>query len=206
MTTRITEIWVGLFVAGGMAALFMLAMQVSNLSTYSNEEGYDIEARFEDASGLKVRSPVTMAGVTIGRVKDIVFDDNTLQAVVIMRLDNVHNRLPDGTSASIYTAGLLGEKYVGLEPGSSANECEDMMLEAEMEGREFDPANCQSKPGYLAEGSKIQITQGSMVLEKLIGQFVSKFLTEGDGKAKDNAGDNTGGGTDNTETTKGQKG
>ena len=205
MTTRITEIWVGLFVAGGLAALFMLAMQVSNLSTYSNDEGYDIEARFEDVSGLKVRSPVTMAGVRLGRVKEIGFDDTTLQAVVTMRLDNVHSKLPDGTSASIYTAGLLGEKYVGLEPGSSANECEDMELEAEMEGREFDPKDCQSKPGYLAEGSKIQITQGSMVLEKLIGQFISKFLTEGDDD-KDSSGDSAGDNTEKANAAKGGKG
>jgi phospholipid/cholesterol/gamma-HCH transport system substrate-binding protein len=180
MTTRITEIWVGIFVAGGLAALFMLAMKVSNLSTYDDSAGYDVEARFEDASGLKVRSPVTMAGVTIGRVKDISFDDKSLQAVVTLRLEQKHSMLPEGTSASIYTAGLLGEKYVGLEPGSSSNHCEDMALEAELEGRDFNAADCVSTPVYLKEGSSIQITQGSMVLEKLIGQFVSRFLTEGD--------------------------
>jgi phospholipid/cholesterol/gamma-HCH transport system substrate-binding protein len=80
MTTRITEIWVGIFVAAGMAALFMLAMKVSNLSTYSGDEGYEVTARFEDVSGLKVRSPVTMSGVRIGRVKRIEFDDKALQA------------------------------------------------------------------------------------------------------------------------------
>ncbi|MCW9023588.1 MAG: outer membrane lipid asymmetry maintenance protein MlaD [Gammaproteobacteria bacterium] len=184
MTTRTTEIWVGLFVAGGLAALFMLAMQVSNLSTYTDDEGFDVEARFEDASGLKVRSAVTMAGVRIGQVKQIHFDDDKLQAVVTIRLNSVHDKLPEGTSASIYTAGLLGEKYVGLEPGSSSNHCEDMALEAELEGRDFNAADCVSVPVYLKDGSSIQITQGSMVLEKLIGQFVSRFLTEGDSNKK----------------------
>jgi len=109
MTSRMTEIWVGIFVAIGMAALFMLAMKVSNLSTYNSGEGFDVIARFDDASGLKVRSPVTMAGVRIGRVKDIVFDDQTFEAIVTMRLGKRHSTLPQDTSASIYTAGLLGE-------------------------------------------------------------------------------------------------
>ena len=99
MTTRSVEIWVGLFVVAGFAGLFMLAMQVSNLSTYTKEEGYEIEARFEDASGLKVRSPVTMAGVTLGRVTQITFDENSYQAIVTMRIEEQYNQLPAGTSA-----------------------------------------------------------------------------------------------------------
>lgn len=150
MTTRITEIWVGIFVAAGMAALFMLAMKVSNLSTYSNDEGYEITARFEDISGLKVRSPVTMSGVRIGRVKSIEFDNQALQAVVVMRIDGQHNTLPKDSSASIYTAGLLGEKYVGLEAGGDENS--------------------------LKQGDVVKLTQDSLVLEKLIGQFVSKMI------------------------------
>lgn len=155
MNSRLVEIWVGIFVAGGLAALFMLAMQVSNLSTYSNDEGYEINARFEDISGLKVRSPVTMAGVNIGRVKAISFDDQTFQAVVTMRIEEKYREtLPKDTSASIYTAGLLGEKYVGLEPGGAMK--------------------------TLGQGDEIKLTQDSLVLEKLIGQFVSKFM-EGSG-------------------------
>ena len=154
MTTRVTEIWVGIFVAAGMAALFMLAMKVSNLSTYSGEEGYEVTARFEDVSGLKVRSPVTMSGVRIGRVKRIEFDDKALQAVVVMEIERNHNLLPKDTSASIYTAGLLGEKYVGLEAGGDQQS--------------------------LVQGDEIKLTQDSLVLEKLIGQFVSRFMTEGD--------------------------
>lgn len=156
MSTRIAEIWVGIFVAGGMAALFMLAMQVSNLSTYSNDEGYEITARFEETSGLKVRSPVTMAGVKIGRVQDIAFDTNTFEAVVTMRIENQFNTLPKDTSASIYTAGLLGEKYIGLEAG----------------GDEVS----------LKNGDELKLTQDSLVLEKLIGQFVSKFLEDKEAK------------------------
>ena len=154
MSTRIVEIWVGIFVAAGAAALFMLAMKVSNLASYTDDEGYTITAKFEDASGLKVRSPVAMAGVRLGRVTDIQFDNQTLQAIVTMRIEGKYNTLPKDTSASIYTAGLLGEKYVGLEPGG-------------------DEAS-------LAQGDRVKLTQSSMVLEKLIGQFVSKFLNEGD--------------------------
>ncbi len=180
MTSRMTEIWVGIFVAAGMAALFMLAMKVSNLSTYNSGEGFDVIAHFEDASGLKVRSPVTMAGVRIGRVKDIQFDDQTFEAVVTMRLEKRHNTLPQDTSASIYTAGLLGEKYVGLEPGAGSDHCEELALEAELDGEEFNPADCKNDAGdkVLRDGSRIVLTQSSMVLEKLIGQFVSRFLSD----------------------------
>ena len=152
MTTRVIEIWVGIFIAAGMAALFMLAMKVSNLATYTGDEGYEITARFEDVSGLKVRSPVTMSGVRIGRVKQIKFDDEALQAVVVMEIETRHNMLPKDTSASIYTAGLLGEKYIGLEAGGDQNN--------------------------LVQGDEIKLTQDSLVLEKLIGQFVSRFITE----------------------------
>lgn len=157
MTTRLTEIWVGVFVAAGMAALFMLAMKVSNLSTYNEGEGYIVTARFEDISGLKERSPVTMAGVRIGRVKAITFDNDSLQAVVTMRIQTRHNALPKDTSASIYTAGLLGEKYVGLEPGGDDKS--------------------------LKQGDVVKLTQDSLVLEKLIGQFVTNMLdNDSDGK------------------------
>lgn len=156
MNTRMMEIWVGVFVAGGLAALFMLAMKVSNLSSYSDTGGYEIVARFEDSSGLKVRSPVTMAGVRIGRVSSIEFDPVTFQARVTMKVESRYNALPSDTSASIYTAGLLGEKYVGLEPGGSEEN--------------------------MKQGSLIKITQGSLVLEKLIGQFVSRFLDNSDAK------------------------
>ncbi len=184
MTTRIAEIWVGLFVAAGIAALFMLAMKVSNLSTYSSDQGYAVTAYFDDISGLKVRSAVTMAGVPIGRVKNIQLDKKRLSARVTMEINGKYNTLPDDSSASIYTAGLLGEKYVGLEPGAGSNSCEDITL-SDSGKIEFDETkNKDCTPGVLKQGSVIKITQDSLVLEKLIGQFVSKFLDSNNKESK----------------------
>jgi len=152
MNTRKTEILVGLFVAAGLAALFMLAMKVSNLNIYNNDDGYEIIANFDDASGLKVKSPVTMAGVLIGRVSDIAFDAKTFEAVVKIRIESQYSTLPKDTSASIYTAGLLGEKYIGLEPGG-------------------DEEN-------LKNNDKLKLTQSSLVLEKLISRFVDSFINK----------------------------
>ncbi len=151
---RTLEIWVGVFVAAGIAALFMLTMRVSNLSGVLDEGGYVLTARFENISGLKERSPVTMAGVNIGRVTKIGFDPRTYQAIVTMRIDNRFDNLPRDTSAAIFTAGLLGEKYIGMEPGGS-----DEVL----------------KPG-----NEIELTQSSLVLEQLIGQFLFNKAAEGD--------------------------
>ena len=184
MNSRTVEIWVGIFVVAGFASLFMLAMKVSNLSAYANDEGYEVSARFEDASGLKVRSPVTMAGVTLGRVTKIAFDKKDYQAVVTMQIESHYDQLPEGTSANIYTAGLLGEKYIGLLPGSAANPCEEEKLAAELEGREPELDGLKCEPAYLAQGSKIKLTQGSLVLEKLIAQFVSSFM-DNDEKSED---------------------
>ena len=150
MNTRKTEILVGLFIAAGLAALFMLAMKVSNLNIYSNEAGYEITANFENVSGLKVKSAVTMAGVRIGRVSDIIFDPETFEAVVKIRIESKYDTLPKDTTASIYTAGLLGEKYIGLEPGG-------------------DEENLKDK-------DKLKLTQSSLVLEKLISRFVDSFV------------------------------
>ena len=156
MNTRNTEIWVGIFVAAGLAALFMLAMKVSNLNVYTGDEGYEISAHFDDISGLKVRSAVTMAGVRIGRVSDIIFDPITFEAIVKMRIESRYKTLPKDTSASIYTSGLLGEKYVGLEAGG-------------------DEENLQDK-------DRLKLTQDSLVLEKLISRFVDKFVEGSDDK------------------------
>jgi len=185
MTTRIAEIWVGLFVACGLAALLMLALKVSNLSSYSSEHGYDITAYFEDISGLKVRSAVTMSGVRIGRVKDIQFDKKRLSALVTMEIEGEYNTLPDDSSASIYTAGLLGEKYIGLEPGAGSNDCEEISLNDSGEIIIDETANKDCKPSVLQQGSELKLTQDSLVLEKLIGQFISKFI---DDKGDDNKG------------------
>jgi phospholipid/cholesterol/gamma-HCH transport system substrate-binding protein len=140
------EIVVGLFVALGLAALFMLAMKVSNLSAATGEDGYNVTARFENIGGLKVRSPVTVAGVRIGRVSEINFDNTTFEAVVTMNIGEAYNSLPTDTSASIFTAGLLGEQYISLEPGG-----DDKSLQ---------------------QGSEIRLTQSAIVLEQIIGQFL----------------------------------
>ncbi len=139
---------VGLFVACGIAGLFFMALQISNLGTYSNNESYKIFARFENSGGLKVKSPVSVAGVRIGRVSAITFDKKTYQSVVEMTIESQYDTLPEDTTASIYTAGLLGEQYISLEPGGSDE--------------------------FLSTDSEIEITQSAIVLEEVIGQFLFK--------------------------------
>ena len=146
MQKRNTEIAVGIFVAMGIAALFMLAMKVSNLGEFTDSNGYNLVAEFDNVGGLKVRSPVTMAGVRVGRVSDIVLDDESYSAKVTMNIYAAHNKIPVDTSASILTSGLLGEQYVGLEAGG-----------------DFE---------YLEEGGELELTQSALVLEQVIGQFL----------------------------------
>jgi phospholipid/cholesterol/gamma-HCH transport system substrate-binding protein len=146
VNTRTIEISVGVFVAGGMAALFMLAMQVSNLSTLGNDKGYVVTATFQNIGGLKVRAPVTVSGVRVGRVDAINYDFKTFEAVVSMKIDAKYEGFPEDTSASIFTAGLLGEQYVSLEPGGSMTN--------------------------LVDGSQIHLTQSALVMEQIIGQFL----------------------------------
>lgn len=140
------EIWVGIFVAAGIAALTMLALKVGNLTAADVANGYKVKAHFENIGGLKVKSPVTMAGVRVGRVSEIAFDNENYQAVVTLNIDGRHNKIPRDTGAAILTSGLLGEQYVGLEPGGASD--------------------------YLAEGDKIALTQSAIVLEKLVSQFL----------------------------------
>lgn len=184
MTTRVTEIWVGIFIAAGLASLLMLAMKVSNLSSFSGNDGYIIEARFEDISGLKVRSAVTMAGVKIGKVSDISFDKNTFEAIVSIVIDKQYNTLPIDSSASIYTAGLLGEKYIGLEPGGGTGDCDEFSFDDSGKLVMSDSKQGECEQTVLAQGSKIKLTQDSLVLEKLISQFISKFIEGNDGDKK----------------------
>jgi len=155
MQTRTIEITVGLFVAAGLAALFMLAMKVSNLSVFKEVDGYVVNARFENIGGLKTTAPVTMAGVRIGRVTDISFDNSTYEAVVKLTIGRQFDKIPKDTTASIFTAGLLGEQYVGLEAGGDEK--------------------------YLADGGEIKITQSALVLEQVIGQFLFSKAAEGGG-------------------------
>ncbi|MCI0668103.1 MAG: outer membrane lipid asymmetry maintenance protein MlaD [Methylococcaceae bacterium] len=138
--------WVGFFVFLGIGALFFLALQVSNLSSFDHGDGYRLVARFENIGGLKVRSPVTVSGVRIGRVSAIDYDKKTYQAVVEMKINPTYDTLPADTSAGIYTSGLLGEQYIGLEPGGAEE--------------------------YLQNGDQFEYTQSALVLEEIIGQFL----------------------------------
>lgn len=146
MQSKTVEIAVGMFVALGLGALFVLAMQVSNLSNLGGDEGYEIKAGFDNIGGLKVRSPVTVSGVRVGRVAAIDYNPETYQAEVTLRIEPRFEGFPLDTSASIFTSGLLGEQYVALEPGGD--------LET------------------LRDGDRITLTQSALVLEQLIGKFL----------------------------------
>lgn len=146
MQSRMVELWVGVFVAVGLAALAMLAFKVGNLSGTDIGDSYTVEARFDNVGGLNVKAPVTMAGVRIGRVSAINVDKDQYMAVVKMDIGSNYDNLPEDTSASILTSGLLGAQYVGLEPGGATE--------------------------FLQDGDEITLTQSALVLEQLIGQFI----------------------------------
>jgi len=150
--TSTQDTLVGLFVASGIIGLFFLAMQVSNLSSFVSEDSYTITARFENSGGLKIKSPVSAAGVKIGRVTAINFDPKTFESVVKMSINSKYNALPDDTTASIFTAGLLGEQYVNLDAGGSDTP--------------------------LKNDGTIEITQSAIILEKALGQFLFKSAEE----------------------------
>ena len=152
MKLRQIEITVGAFMVIGLVALFFLAMQVSNLSAMTSDDGYLVTAKFDNIGGLKVRSTVSMSGVRIGRVIDIRYDQSLFEAVVSMRIDPKYNQIPEDTIAKIYTSGLLGEQFVGLDPGGSDE--------------------------FLKDGSVITMTQSALVLEELIGQFLFSKAAE----------------------------
>lgn len=144
---------VGLFVATGIAALFYMALQVSNLGSYTNSDTYTITARFQNSGGLKVKSPVSIAGVRVGRVSKITLDRDSHESVVEMDIESQYDNIPDDSGASIYTAGLLGEQYISLDPGSSED--------------------------YLKDKSQLDITSSAIVLEEMIGKFM---LNKAEGK------------------------
>jgi phospholipid/cholesterol/gamma-HCH transport system substrate-binding protein len=143
---RSIEVTVGVFVGAGLAALFMLAMQASNLSSISNSGFYQVTAKFENIGGLKVRSAVKVSGVKVGQVSKIDYDSQYFEAVVTMQIDEKYNAFPSDTIASIFTAGLLGEQYIGLEPGG-----DEKLLENQ---------------------SEIRHTQSAVILEQVISQFL----------------------------------
>jgi phospholipid/cholesterol/gamma-HCH transport system substrate-binding protein len=143
---RTIETLVGLFVLAAILALMVLAFKVSGLTSFFKGEGYNITASFDDIGQLKVRAPVKMGGVTVGEVTVIGLDPKTYRAVVTMRIKGSMNEIPDDSSATIYTAGLLGDNYITIAPMYSKS--------------------------YLKEGSEIQDTHPAIILEKLIGQFL----------------------------------
>ena len=149
------EFCVGLFVLAGFLALFFISMQAANLGNFSwTTRTYDVSANFDNIGGLKPRAPVKSAGVTVGRVRSIAFDQENFQAKVVLDIDSDY-RFPTDSSAQILTSGLLGEQYVGILPG----------------GEEED----------LAAGGKIESTQSAVVLENLISQFLYQ-MAEGGGE------------------------
>ncbi|BDB25718.1 outer membrane lipid asymmetry maintenance protein MlaD [Cupriavidus sp. TA19] len=139
------DFWVGLFVAAGFVALLFLALKAGNMSAFTFQDTYSVQARFDNIGGLKPRAPVKSAGVVVGRVAAIRFDDKTYQATVEMNLEKRY-QFPKDTSAKILTSGLLGEQYLGLEAGGDT--------------------------AMLADGARITMTQSAVVLENLIGQFL----------------------------------
>jgi phospholipid/cholesterol/gamma-HCH transport system substrate-binding protein len=157
MSRRSIETLVGLFVLMGMGAMVFLALKAANLASFGEHKGYTVTARFDNIGGLKPRAPVRSAGVTVGRVKSISLDSKTFQGVVRMEIDNFV-KFPKDTSAKILTSGLLGDQYVGLEPGSDDKE--------------------------LVAGDVIRQTQSAVVLENLIGQMISGRATEAGGEGK----------------------
>lgn len=164
MSRTTIDLWVGIFVALGAAALFGLAMKVGNLTTSDIGDTYAIDAAFENIGGLKPRAPVKSAGVVVGRVGDISFDAKTYEAVVELKIDKRFD-FPADTFANIYTAGLLGEQYVGLEAGG------DEVL--------------------LKDGDKIAHTQDAVVLEKMISQFLYNKASEAPAAPAGGAADST---------------
>jgi len=157
MSRKTLDLWVGVFVVIGIGALLFLALKVANLSAISGGDVYQINAKFGNIGGLKVRAPVKSAGVVVGRVSEIHFDNQTFEAVVTMSI-NSRFQFPKDTSAKILTSGLLGEQFVGLSAGG-------------------DSVN-------LKNGDALKITQSAVVLENLISQFLYSKAAEGnDSKA-----------------------
>lgn len=149
MTSRKIEIMVGLFVALAIAATLMLAMKVAGQGATGNGETYTLFAKFDNVGGLKVRSSVKVGGVTIGRVEQIKLDPEDFTPVVTLSISAEYSQFPETSSVSILTSGLLGEQYIGFQPGFAIDDIEN-----------------------LADGDYIEDTKSALVLEDLIGQFL----------------------------------
>jgi len=143
---RAIDVSTGLFVLLGVAAIVFLVTQISNREFTSPGKGYNVVAQFDNVGGLKVGAPVKMAGVTVGRVEEIGYDMKLFKAVVHLGIDSRYNEIPSDSDASIYTAGLLGGQYIGIEPGGSED--------------------------YLKDGDQIEFVQNAIVLENLISKYL----------------------------------
>ena len=152
MSKTVLDLWVGLFVIAGIAALLFLALKVGSMTAVNTSNSYEVVARFDNIGGLKPRAPVKSAGVVVGRVAGIAFDNETYEAAVTLRLDKRY-AFPKDTSAAIMTSGLLGEQYIGLEAGG-----DEQMLK---------------------DQDRIFLTQSAVVLENLIGHFIYGKAQEG---------------------------
>ncbi len=151
MDRSMVDLWVGLFVAVGIGALLFLALKAGNVDSIIKSEGYSVSAEFDNIGGLKAKAPVKSAGVIVGRVSSVNFSNQSLRAVVKLDL-NKRFQFPKDSSASILTAGLLGDQFVGIDPGGSLEN--------------------------LVAGDRLRITQSAIVLEKVIGQFLYGKMSE----------------------------
>ena len=155
MTRKELDLWVGIFAVAGIGAMLFLSLKVANLASFTAADTYQINAKFENVGGVKIRAPVKSAGVVVGRVSEIRFDNESFEAVVSMNIDS-RFQFPKDSSAKILTSGLLGEQYIGITAGG-------------------DSVN-------LKKGDTLKLTQSAVVLENLIGQFLYNKAAEGSSK------------------------
>jgi phospholipid/cholesterol/gamma-HCH transport system substrate-binding protein len=158
---RAIEISTGLFVLLGLAALFFMVTQITNKQLSSGDASYGVQALFENIGSLKVGAPVSMAGVTVGRVEAIQYDQNVYKAVVQLRINSTFNRIPKDSDAAIQTSGLLGGQYIGITAGGAEE--------------------------FLKEGDRIEFVQDAFVLENLINQLVATFMNRNQQSGSDQA-------------------
>ncbi len=158
MNRKLTDLWVGLFVIAGVLAILVLALKAGNLASFNFSQTYQVIAKFDNIGGLKVRAPVKSAGVVVGRVASVSFDDQEFQAVVTLAMDKRFG-FPKDTSAKILTSGLLGEQYIGLVAGGDT--------------------------AKLTDGGKIKSASSAIVLEDLISRFLFDKAAEGKSETKE---------------------
>ncbi|MCL1077475.1 outer membrane lipid asymmetry maintenance protein MlaD [Parashewanella spongiae] len=149
MLTRKIEFLVGMFLLSGLVAFLVLVFNVANVKVSSGDDTYSLSAHFSNVGGLKVRSPVKVGGVVVGRVSDIHLDPEKLDAIVTIQIDKTYDQFPETSSVAIQTSGLLGEQFLGLTPGFVDDDI-----------------------AMLTDGDKIEDTHSALVLEDLIGQFL----------------------------------